>query len=69
MKVKDMNHVMKEAVIGMNPVLECPFADGEYFEDDFYMSVRCSPVDGSCSYRSSGKEEYKCCKILKDRSN
>lgn len=67
MKVNDMNPVMKKAVMGMNPTLECSFADGEYFEEQHYMSIRCTAIDGSCTYRASGRDEYKNCKILKDR--
>ena len=68
MKVKDMTPLMRETLIIKHPTLECPFADGEYFESSFYLSIRCSAIDSSCTYRSSGKDEYKSCKILKDRS-
>lgn len=69
MKVKEMEPMMVEALTKLHSVLDCPFADGEYFEESFYLSVRCEALDGSCSYRASGKDEYKSCKILKDRSN
>ncbi len=68
MKVSEMNSVMREAVKKMNPTLECRFADGEYFEDQFYMSIHCTAIDGSCSYRTAEKDRYTDCKILRDRS-
>jgi len=68
MKVKDMTLLMRETLTKKHPTLECPFADGEFFEESLYLSIRCSAVEGSCTYRVSGKDEYKSCKILKDRS-
>lgn len=68
MKVKDMTPLMRETLTKKHPTLECPFADGEFFEESLYLSIRCSAVEGSCTYRVSGKDEYKSCKILKDRS-
>lgn len=64
-----MEPMMIEALTKLHSVLECPFADGEYYEEDFYLSVRCEALGGSCTYRSSGKDEYKTCKVLKNRSN
>jgi len=69
MLVKNMTPLMRETLIKKHGVLQCPFAEGEYFEASFYLSVRCQALDCSCTYRSSGKDEYKSCKIKKDRSN
>lgn len=44
------------------PVLECENSIG--IDYDGYVSIKCKKITSSCTYRISGKNEFKNCKIL-----
>jgi len=68
MKIVEMEPSMKEAFFKKHPVLNCTFAQGEYFKDSHYLSIRCMALDSSCTYKTSSGTEYESCKIKRDRS-
>lgn len=53
----------KEQMIEKYPTLECENSIGISYGED-YMSIKCKVLTGTCTYKSSGKNEYKNCKIL-----
>lgn len=52
----------KREYIEKFPVLQCKEAIG--IDYDGYVSVKCKKLTGTCTYRTSAKDEYKNCRIL-----
>lgn len=57
-----INSKEKESYLKEFPTLECENSIG--IDYDGYISIKCKKLTGTCTYKSSGKDEFKNCKIL-----
>ncbi|MCJ8343480.1 MAG: hypothetical protein MJH09_11655 [Cetobacterium sp.] len=55
----------KKDFIEQYPVLKCENSIGILYDD--YMSIKCKKITGTCTYRTSGKNDYLNCKILNSK--
>ncbi|MBM6691071.1 hypothetical protein H9X75_08345 [Fusobacterium mortiferum] len=52
----------KENYLKEYPVLECENSIG--IDYDGYISIKCKKIAGTCTYKTSTKNEYHNCKLL-----
>lgn len=52
----------KENYLKEYPVLECENSIG--IDYDGYISIKCKKITGTCTYKTSAKNEYHNCKLL-----
>lgn len=52
----------KEKYLKEYPVLECENSIG--IDYDGYISIKCKKITGTCTYKTSSKNEYHNCKLL-----